>query len=780
MSKKIISIIMCVLLCLSSLPLMAYAEDTRTPVDTLEFSGFTAPKYGDNIDNALSNITQNYTCAEGAVYRLSRGMASLEKYIDGKWTLVSRNDGSDAANYLEKLNEGKYKFSVQVRIDGENGSLYNFAESMKVCTVNGQPSEFSIGGNYDTFSFANITFEFDIEKEVIPFSFSDSSSYDYNFEYVNEPIIEKHLQAIGGTESYVFSKVSTDCEWLNVSEDGAISGTPTKADNQTHNIDIKCTDGVDEATITIFIGKVYIAPEDREVVDTIELTGFTAPAIGEKMENTISAIMEKAECPEGTPYRIAKNMNSVSKYIDGKWTLVSSDYGDYAKDYLDSYTDGKYKVQVQVRIDGENGYNYVFANTLKSCTINGKNSNYTLGYIQDTYSYYMVEFEFEVHSFTNYLFNDDSTCTEDGTLTAKCDYCDATDTVPAPNSAKGHQLGVPVNENEIPATCTEGGSYDEVYYCPDCGVEAFRRPMTTPATGHKGTVEKFGKPATCTEDATVLLYCECGEFVEEVTVPDSSSGHYWVKKNAKAATCTEDGKEADTVCDVCGTVYSKGKAIPAKGHKEVVLKAVTATAKKSGLTEGKKCSVCGKTLTAQKMTLAQVTGLKASTVAKTSIKLSWTKIAGAKYYKVEKYDSSNKKWVAVKTVDTNSYTVSKLTAGKKYQFRVTALDSTKKIAGKASTVLKTGTLTSAPTVTVKSTKSKTAVASWKKVTGASKYIVYKSTDGKKWTKVTTTTKLTYTLTKLTGGKKIYVKVVAVNAYGKESAASKVVNTTVKK
>ena len=185
-----------------------------------------------------------------------------------------------------------------------------------------------------------------------------------------------------------------------------------------------------------------------------------------------------------------------------------------------------------------------------------------------------------------------------------------------------------------------------------------------------------------------------------------------------------------------------------------------------------------KTLT-YKILPKQVTGLKASTVKTTSIKLTWTKVTGAKYYKVEQ-STDGKTWKAIKTASTNALTVSSLTAGKKYQFRVTALDSTKKLSGKVSAVLKTGTLTAAPTVTLTSSKSKTAVASWKKVTGASKYVVYKSTDGKKFTKVTETAKLTYTLKKLTGGKKIYVKVTAVNAYGNASAYSSAKSVTVKK
>ena len=38
------------------------------------------------------------------------------------------------------------------------------------------------------------------------------------------------------------------------------------------------------------------------------------------------------------------------------------------------------------------------------------------------------------HSFTNYISNNDATYDSDGTKTAKCDHCDATDTLPDPGS----------------------------------------------------------------------------------------------------------------------------------------------------------------------------------------------------------------------------------------------------------------------------------------------------------------------------------------------------------
>ena len=58
------------------------------------------------------------------------------------------------------------------------------------------------------------------------------------------------------------------------------------------------------------------------------------------------------------------------------------------------------------------------------------------------------------HSFTNYVPNGDVTCTTDGTKTAKCDNCDATDTI-FDVAATGHTYGAPVwRWNGTKATAT--------------------------------------------------------------------------------------------------------------------------------------------------------------------------------------------------------------------------------------------------------------------------------------------------------------------------------------
>ena len=74
------------------------------------------------------------------------------------------------------------------------------------------------------------------------------------------------------------------------------------------------------------------------------------------------------------------------------------------------------------------------------------------------------------HSFTNYVSNDDATCTEDGTKTAKCDHCDETDTIADEGSAKGHTWGDWV-ATKAPTLSEEG---EETRECSVCGHDEYR------------------------------------------------------------------------------------------------------------------------------------------------------------------------------------------------------------------------------------------------------------------------------------------------------------------
>ena len=76
-------------------------------------------------------------------------------------------------------------------------------------------------------------------------------------------------------------------------------------------------------------------------------------------------------------------------------------------------------------------------------------------------------------------------CTETGLTEGKhCSTCGAVLVKQEVIPAKGHTPGAAVRENEISASCTRVGSYDEVVYCSVCDQELSRESKTIPAWGH--------------------------------------------------------------------------------------------------------------------------------------------------------------------------------------------------------------------------------------------------------------------------------------------------------
>ena len=74
------------------------------------------------------------------------------------------------------------------------------------------------------------------------------------------------------------------------------------------------------------------------------------------------------------------------------------------------------------------------------------------------------------HSFTKYVSDSNATCEEDGTKTAHCDHegCSKIDTVPHEGSRLPHTAGDPGTENYTEPTETSEGGYDTVVRCVNC------------------------------------------------------------------------------------------------------------------------------------------------------------------------------------------------------------------------------------------------------------------------------------------------------------------------
>nr|WP_302473105.1 leucine-rich repeat protein [Ruminococcus bicirculans (ex Wegman et al. 2014)] len=106
--------------------------------------------------------------------------------------------------------------------------------------------------------------------------------------------------------------------------------------------------------------------------------------------------------------------------------------------------------------------------------------------------------------------------------------------------------------------------------------------------------ESITKQPTCTEEGEKTFTCDCGDTYTEI-IP--AKGHTEIIDKAVPATCTTDGKTEGSHCYVCGEVIKAQTVIKATGHNFgswSTTKAATCT--ESG-TQTRKCASCGKTET---------------------------------------------------------------------------------------------------------------------------------------------------------------------------------------
>ena len=178
---------------------------------------------------------------------------------------------------------------------------------------------------------------------------------------------------------------------------------------------------------------------------------------------------------------------------------------------------------------------------------------------------------------------------------------------------------------------------------------------------------------------------------------------------------------------------------------------------------------------------AKVKNLKQTKVTTTTVTMKWNSVKGAVYYKIQFSQDDGKTWIDTGVVSQTSVTMTSMTPGTKYQFRIVAMDGDMKVPSKASAVLKTQTLCSAPKITVlESTKPGIVHVKWNEVTGAKEYSVFWSADSKNWERIGT---VDYTDVEITGfdnDEKAYIMVRAINAYGKSGKRSAVKSVIIQK
>lgn len=281
-----------------------------------------------------------------------------------------------------------------------------------------------------------------------------------------------------------------------------------------------------------------------------------------------------------------------------------------------------------------------------------------------------------------------------------------------------HIPGETVRENEVAATETTAGSYDEVVYCTACGEEISRT--------HK--VVKITQPWTVTPASPKTLAVGKTASIKVTNAVDSPKLTY---------------KSADT--DIA-TVSTTGKITA----KKVGTVKITVTA-----AETANCKNATKTITV-KVTPAATSSITCTNLA-TGIKVAWKKVAGATGYYVYR---GSKKIATIKSGSTITYTdKATKTNGTKYTYKVVPYAAT----GDGTSKTKTTYYLSRPAISkVTSTTAKKATVTWKKNAKTSGYQLRYSlkSDFKTGTKMVTVTSastLKKVLSSLTSKKTYYVQ-----------------------
>ena len=386
------------------------------------------------------------------------------------------------------------------------------------------------------------------------------------------------------------------------------------------------------------------------------------------------------------------------------------------------------------------------------------------------------------HTYGEYVTIESATCYKNEIKSATCKVCGQIDSIEIENSAFNH-ANATTDAGKEPTTSEVG--YTAGKYCPDCETWLKGHEEIPMLHVHSYTPTITREP-TCVILGLTTYTCSCGDSYTE-TMPVLSHEYYYklekstlTKGGALHRICkncngtknveiyplvngfrlsdyeyTYNGKVKTptvTVKDETGLILVENKDYTVKyesGRKNPGKYTVTVTL--IGNYEGEK-----------KLEFSILPG-KTTSVSATqstdSIKLTWKKVTGATGYRVYQYNSSTGKYKTLKILTGTSYTVKNLKAGTTYKFAVKAYSKADGETLWASSYKTITTATKPATPTLKATAgSKQATISWKKVTGATGYVVYMQDEFGDYEKIGTTKNTSYTRKKLTKGEIYYFRV----------------------
>ena len=151
--------------------------------------------------------------------------------------------------------------------------------------------------------------------------------------------------------------------------------------------------------------------------------------------------------------------------------------------------------------------------------------------------------------------------------------------------------------------------------------------------------------------------------------------------------------------------------------------------------------------------------------------LKWNAIDGATKYEVYRATSKNGTYTKMYTTTSTSYSNTSATVGTTYYYKVKAICGKSSYGNSAYSTVKSVKCTpAAPSLRISRVNGKPKL-SWDAVNSATKYWIYRSTDGKNFKYYDSTTKTSYTNSGAASGTKYYYKVKAVKVVNGNNVAS---------
>ena len=638
---------------------------------------------GNYSGNTSATFTISKTSISGATVKTAK---SEYKYTGNALTpsvtvtlgeIVLEEDKDYTVSYEDNKLEGTAVVSVK-GIGGYSGTaqttfvisghLYGEWITTKAATCTENGSAYCVCSGCDNEKTREIpALGHHFEKEVIDAAHRVSSA----------TCTEKAVYKYGCTRCSVIGDVTFEYGEPNGHSFGEFEtkDAPTCTEDGTEIAECRNCDAVDTRKIDA-LGHLPVT--DEAVEPTCESTGLTqgshcsrcdavlvaqqtVPATGhvvivdlaKEATCTETGLTEGSHCSVCEKILVKQETIAAKGHVESEWkTDVDSDCVNGGTKHKECTVCGK---TLQTAVIPAKGHNYRETNVSATCTAEGY-TVHTCSVCGNSYTDNVLPAL--GHSFTNYVSDNNATCTKDGTKTAKCDRCDETKTVTESGSKLPHTI---VIDKAVASTCSKTG-LTEGKHCSICStVIVPQKTVAKKAHSLKNTIT----PATITKDGKIVTACTvCKAVAKTVVIPKAST------MTVSSTYYTYDGKVKTpgvTVKDSKGKVLKVNTDYTVKyasGRKNIGTYSVVVTLK-GNYSGAKSLSF---SIIPKGTTLDSLTATSAGFTAKWKKQTSQTTGYQVQYSTSSSFKSA--KTVTIKKNTVTSQSVSSLNGSTKYYVRI--------------------------------------------------------------------------------------------------------------